>query len=298
MAERIKLEHQIFGKLTVISYEGNKKYLCKCECGTERLIFSKSLRNGKSSCGCAGINCKNRFKDLTNKKFGKLSVVRKSENLRKKRAYWICQCECGKEVDVRGSHLLSGCIKNCGCVNEINLKDKKFGKLHVLNFTGKSTSMGRSKIWLCKCECGNQKEVSCRMLMSGEVKSCGCLYLDNILDYTEAKKNHLFSNHRSGAVQRKIDFKLSEDEVFKLCQSNCFYCGCEPKNEKYLRTINKDLGRKTIIYQGIDRVNSNLGYITNNCVPCCKICNVCKSTLTKEEWIQKMKDILKNLGEI
>jgi hypothetical protein len=30
--------------------------------------------------------------------------------------------------------------------------------------------------WLCKCDCGNDKETFARYLLSGDVKSCGCLY--------------------------------------------------------------------------------------------------------------------------
>ena len=38
--------------------------------------------------------------DLTGKKFGRLTVIRKVEkpkNLRKKAAYWLCRCDCGND---------------------------------------------------------------------------------------------------------------------------------------------------------------------------------------------------------
>lgn len=47
-----------FGRLTVISFVGrdkyrNKFYLCKCKCGTEKIIFRSSLKTGATkSCGC------------------------------------------------------------------------------------------------------------------------------------------------------------------------------------------------------------------------------------------------------
>lgn len=33
-------------------------------------------------------------------------------------------------------------------------------------------------IWSCRCDCGNQKEVSQSNLVSGHVRSCGCLAID------------------------------------------------------------------------------------------------------------------------
>lgn len=55
-----------------------------------------------------------------------------------------------------------------------NLVDKTFGKLTVLKDTGKRNQK-KGKIWLCKCECGAEKEVTTVHLVHGNTKSCGCL---------------------------------------------------------------------------------------------------------------------------
>jgi len=53
------LAAQRFGKLLVVSFAGknNEKrtcWLCQCDCGTQKVIRGKSLRNGSTqSCGCA-----------------------------------------------------------------------------------------------------------------------------------------------------------------------------------------------------------------------------------------------------
>jgi len=55
---RIDLIGQRFGKLVVISLAGknkwgNLKFLCKCDCGGEKVIQSANLRDGRTkSCGC------------------------------------------------------------------------------------------------------------------------------------------------------------------------------------------------------------------------------------------------------
>jgi hypothetical protein len=51
--KRIDLTNMKFGRLTVIEYVGNRKWLCKCECGNEKVVEGSSLRAGIThSCGC------------------------------------------------------------------------------------------------------------------------------------------------------------------------------------------------------------------------------------------------------
>lgn len=41
--------------LTVISYQGNSKWLCSCKCGKETITKSDRIRSGGTkSCGCLG----------------------------------------------------------------------------------------------------------------------------------------------------------------------------------------------------------------------------------------------------
>lgn len=54
--------------------------------------------------------------NLTNKVFDRLLVLKFANNRgQSKHSYWLCKCSCGKEVEVRGSHLRSGSVKSCGC---------------------------------------------------------------------------------------------------------------------------------------------------------------------------------------
>lgn len=51
----------------------------------------------------------------------------------------------------------------------------KFGKWTVIERRGMTKN--RNALWLCKCECGAVKEVSSRLLTTGQSKSCGCSYI-------------------------------------------------------------------------------------------------------------------------
>jgi predicted transcriptional regulator len=67
---------------------------------------------------------------------------------------------------------------------------------------------------------------------------------------------------------------LTEADIISIVQKDCTYCG--------------DTGG------GIDRVDSGIGYMKSNTVPCCYRCNTMKLNSNKDEWIIKMKQIIKN----
>ena len=117
--------------------------------------------------------------DLTGQKFGKLTVIEKSDKKTVSgRAHWLCLCECGNKVIVNSNHLRSGSIKSCGCLhkhpnNFIDLTGQKFGKLTVIERDMQYRDKG--VYWKCICECGNEKTILGKTLRSGATKSCGCL---------------------------------------------------------------------------------------------------------------------------
>ena len=53
--------------------------------------------------------------DITGRKFGKLTVVSKGAIDSGRSLKWVCKCECGSEVSVRGSSLRNGKATSCGC---------------------------------------------------------------------------------------------------------------------------------------------------------------------------------------
>lgn len=63
-----------------------------------------------------------------------------------------------------------------------DISGQKFGRLTAINCMGRK---GHDRIWLCKCECGNTREVKQSNLTSGHTKSCGCLRVETTI------QNHL-----------------------------------------------------------------------------------------------------------
>lgn len=59
---------------------------------------------------------KTQAEDLSGRKFGSLTVIRRDGfYLNTSTAAWMCLCECGKKWKVQGSNLRRGLIVSCGC---------------------------------------------------------------------------------------------------------------------------------------------------------------------------------------
>ncbi len=73
-----------------------------------------------------------RAKDLSEKIFGKLSVIKRIENASNGDAQWLCQCECGKIISRRASSLMNG-TKSCGCMQIEMMKRTKRTHGHTID---------------------------------------------------------------------------------------------------------------------------------------------------------------------
>lgn len=122
MSKKLNLINQKFGKLLVIkelpSQNGRSYWECLCDCGNIINVIGKNLKNGNTkSCGCLQKEKASKLnsKDLTNKRFGKLLVVKKAQN-NKKEIFWDCVCDCGSNISVSTHNLTSGNTQSCGCI--------------------------------------------------------------------------------------------------------------------------------------------------------------------------------------
>ena len=58
----------------------------------------------------------------------------------------------------------------------VDLTGVEFGKLVAIKCVG--SSKDKHKLWLCKCECGNEATVPSNSLRQGRTTSCGCVYIE------------------------------------------------------------------------------------------------------------------------
>lgn len=166
-------------------------------------------------------------------------------------------------------------------------------RLTVIKEYGKSKH--RVFLWQCKCDCGNIVIVPGTALRNGHTQSCGCQKIDFATGrWTKpgetALKNIYGVYKRGNAQRRRICFELTLEEFAEVTSKNCHYCGATPANN-HIRTR----GNGSYVYNGIDRVDNNQGYIMSNIVPCCKRCNYMKLDLGQVEFIKHIESIYNNL---
>lgn len=114
-------------------------------------------------------------KDLSGTINGDFTILYRTvapETTNSQQAFWLCQCNLCKKFFVKSKTFLSKENKQCDCRND--LVGKQFGRWTVLYLCEERTKK-RGKIYHCKCECGNEKDVPAETLKRGESKSCGCL---------------------------------------------------------------------------------------------------------------------------
>lgn len=207
-----------WGSLTVLeraenSKDGRAMWKCQCECGEERIVLGKQLRNGQvtkcKKCARKGINSIN----LTGQRFGRLTVLEMTDKRRGSSIIWKCRCDCGEICYKPSKDLRDGRTKSCGCLQKENrsriqkdLRGMRFGKLIVLD--KEPYSLNNRKIWYCKCDCGNYKEVSTYQLLAGRVQSCGCL---------QSKGNALIQS-----LLNEMNICFETEKTFPNCQDNYF----------------------------------------------------------------------------
>ena len=116
--------------------------------------------------------------DLTGRRFGKLIVLKELGGGR-----ILCRCDCGAEKIFIKSNVKRGLARSCGrCVRRHTRRDlikdtvgRRFGKLVVLK------ELGYGRV-LCRCDCGNTKEISKTHLLNGDIISCGCKMRKNAIE--------------------------------------------------------------------------------------------------------------------
>jgi 5-methylcytosine-specific restriction endonuclease McrA len=97
----------------------------------------------------------------------------------------------------------------------------------------------------------------------------------------EAAIRFCYVSYRQSANKFGREFRLTEADVSTLVTGSCHYCGRLPfsaRKPKGLRT-------ETVPLNGIDRVDSALGYTPENVVTACKHCNLAKLDLPYEEFL-------------
>lgn len=299
---------QKFNRLTTVSYKEGR-WVCICECGnTTNSISTHSLISGNTkSCGCWN-------EEVQSQKAYKLIEGRRQyePQIASARRVWKRYCWRDNQC-LDFDNFLKISQQNCFYCGikpstQFNNFDHTNGSIKSIK-EGLFIYNGMDRIDSGKHHT-TDNVLPCCTLCNRSKSNCSIedfLYRVNNLQVKDfipiimteidipidgsllTSLNCVFENYQDGY--------LTIEEYYTLSQMNCFYCNIPPSNifnkaktDKKASLKAKENGK--YIYNGLDRVNSNLPHSKDNVVPCCKYCNWSKGNLTLEDfhsWIKRIQ---------
>lgn len=177
-------------------------------------------------------------------------------------------------------------------VSPSNFKDLTGQVINNIQVIGRNTTNGKhgQVRYDCKCHCGKLFTTRSGSLKDKSTSSCGCLQKiaaaknGKALAKIETARNNVLAAYRKRCKDKGLLWQLSDEEAICFFRQDCQYCGCSPSSIQTARS-------GTYVYNGIDRVDSLLGYTLANCVPCCSTCNYAKNDLPLSEfrnWVERI----------
>ncbi len=162
----------------------------------------------------------------------------------------------------------------------MNMVGFKCHTLTVTEYHGKNRF--GAILWLCHCACGQPVIHQAGNLRRNASKCPVC----KLLPPGEKSFNELYGGYKHDALARNLAFEIDRDTFRSLIKSNCTYCGAVPA-----QIFKRDLA---LPYNGVDRVDNSLGYVTGNVTPCCGSCNSRKRTDSVEDFLAWVDRVYKH----
>lgn len=123
-SDLIGKRHGMFEILRLDETAKERSYICKCDCGTEKVITSKRLVDGDAAQSCGCIRQHTKSKNLVGKRYGKLTVkeflgysdpVLDIHGKSHRKGLWKVLCDCGNEKISTTRELNANLYRSCGC---------------------------------------------------------------------------------------------------------------------------------------------------------------------------------------
>lgn len=156
--------------------------------------------------------------------------------------------------------------------NFIDLTSQRFGRLIVVKRV--ENDKNNRAMWLCKCDCGNYKIINSHHLRNGSIKSCNCLWKENLLKVQGNRNKHLKSQTNIYSTWRdmkarcynskSLSYKNYGDRGIKICDEWL------DKENGFINFYNWAINNgykenKSRKQQTLDRIDINGNYEPNNC---------------------------------
>jgi hypothetical protein len=143
-------------------------------------------------------------------------------------------------------------------MNTKELSQKRFGRLVAIKKTG--TKKRTNFLWECICDCGNKKLVASTLLITGRVKSCGCLWKDKI-----CRKTHGKSKTPEYKAWSSMKNRCKKDSIHKknYYDRGIYVCDRWSNKNGFLNFLS-DVGKRPSCFHSLDRINNDCAYSPEN----------------------------------
>jgi hypothetical protein len=144
-----------------------------------------------------------------------------------------------------------------------------------------------------KCEyCGEKRMVEYFGLFrnpkscfnkTGETPCSRCFLTKVNKGFNNPNRKHIdqrYPEYRTNAKKRGIEFKITSEQFAEIVKNKCHYCDGFSKDRNEHSRGN-----------GIDRKDNTIGYVYENCVPCCATCNFIKNNMGYKDFINYIKQV-------
>lgn len=121
---------------------------------------------------------------LTDRNFGRLTVIDMAGLDRTGHKLWSCLCDCGRQINASAHNLTSGKTRSCGCLRSDTIAaagrrrqvpvviGARYAMLTVLAEAGRGA---QNRVMVrARCDCGRETIASWINVRNGTTKSCGC----------------------------------------------------------------------------------------------------------------------------
>lgn len=181
----------------------------------------------------------------------------------------------------------------------INLIGQRFGRWTVISRGANYVFPSGSTVprFLCRCDCGNEKEIKSQTLRDGTSKSCGCLNAE-VRKELCIKRN---TTHGAAAHGKSAEYKTWQNMLSRCRNPNCAgyrkygargikVCERWDKFEHFLA----DMGEKPSANSSIERINPFGGYEPSNCCWIDKSQQPFNKTNTRIDSLRSLRALVKN----
>lgn len=198
-----------------------------------------------------------------------------------------------KAKRIRYCDIARGCFEHCekdmasckSCLERSRVKDKaQYDERVLASEVLRNTLKLNTRVCIM---CG--KDFDCFMTRYNK-ESVKCINCNNQMqkqddkrydrerEYKKEMLEHIetyYKQYTSGALKRSLKFELTMEHFTSLISKPCYYCNHQKEGEA----------------NGIDRMDNEKGYIIDNCLPCCEMCNRMKHVYHFDFFLEKVKQI-------